>query len=525
MRLSWGWVLLVACSTTTTVPPRKLAQPPTAPQPRLPPPPPSTVADPSSVTNEGWRTVLPAPAHPSIHWATGTRDGGVLAMTDEGPRRVDGDRWVRTRLRPTEPTRDAFGTRDCHIVRRRDGRDFGAPREQPGDRCADRDRATHVFADADDHPVVRVGTGRVLRWKSSRRRMGHDDPADPSEPVGLVIRGAGSGWQPVGGAVPPELVAVLPTDPPILVGREGDVSVLEDGVDLDRARPIVTTPRPRPLLVLELERELLVVRSDGVWRGTRSLELDGPTRAWLERTADTADHARRIIGVPVSGGAIVGAGTGLLLVDDEHTELVDLGESGQTPDWVGEVWGLTRDGEGWLMLTHNGVVVRGLGARWRRIGHLGDTQSPPEVSHPIGAFRGADGRTRFVDARFEMICAEGDSLGACGPATMLRERRTTQLPDGLLVDDQSIDLHLVSESGARELSLPLPRLRHVFHAGRTDDIFALTDGIVQHLQDGQWHAVASIPDGPEPRTFTVTDDALVVGRAGGEVIARPLRGD
>ena len=80
----------------------------------------------------------------------------------------------------------------------------------------------------------------------------------------------------------------------------------------------------------------------------------------------------------------------------------------------------------------------------------------------------------------------------------------------------------MTEAGSRELALPLPQRRYAFLAGQADAVYALTDGIVQRLDENGWHATASLPDGSEPCVFAATEEVLVVGRMGGEILTRPM---
>ena len=473
---------------------------------------------------ESLRVLLPAPPHEQILWATLLPDGRIAASTPSGPKVVQGDHWVSaSSLRLTRPEAESFEVReDCHVVRRRDHRDFGMPEAYPSqgrERCTDRLRAQRVFADAADLPIAILGRGRVLRFASSRQTMVHVD--QPNGARGYFNRGRGAGWQGVNPSMP-RLLTVLPTMPPVFVGAEGDVARLVRGVDFDRWEAVVTVARPRPLASLRLASgALLLVRSDGlrIQRGgaVRDVGLDAASQAFL------AETTRRIEGHGASRTLVIALGAerallaserGLLFVDGNHAQLRQL------EDGLGEIWGLisSDDHGGWIGLTHVGRVLRGRGAAYHARGSLTDVAGP-DVPHPIGAFRGADGRVRLVDYQRALVCVSATGLEPCGAVVNLNLRAATPLDHGLWVDDQSIASHVLDQDGAHDVPGALPRLHHAFSAGDSNAPYSLADGVLARLEGGAWRPLAHLPEAVEPVSLDVTPDGLVVvGTAGGAML-------
>jgi hypothetical protein len=340
------------------------------------------------------------------------------------------------------------------------------------------------------------------------------------------------GWVPATGArLPREPLAVLDTEPPLAVGREGQLAAIRCDERGCAAETLIDEPHPRVLELLSLaDGALLAALDDRLVRladgSATTVEPDAEGRQWLVEAARPGVWGPH----PVLGAAL-GGGTAVLSAVGQARGLWVAGVSGRGFALELEPLGAARAGEGAaVLLLNGGRVLRGSPGAWRELGHLG-TIPPEGVSHAFGVFAGADGIVRLLDPRRPVVCATAATLEPCGEVVEVDEREVFQLPDGLVVETQHITTTLASADGIRDRDV-LPVWKIHDYAGSVSRLWALTETRaggdhrsppefrVRRLDGAEWIDVAPVPPECAPQALAVAEDTVFVACAGGAVLRR-----
>ncbi|MBN1772850.1 MAG: hypothetical protein JXB32_16385 [Deltaproteobacteria bacterium] len=341
-----------------------------------------------------------------------------------------------------------------------------------------------------------------------------------------------TGWVPArGGRLPREPLAVLPTDPPLVAGREGQLAALRCRPNSCVVEVLVDEPHPRAIELLPLaDGALLVLLDDRLVRLADGhgapVELDAEGRQWLVEAARPD-----VWGPHTPQAAALGGATAVLTMVGQARALWIDGAAGRGLTLDAEPLGAAKAGEGEaVLLLNGGRVLRGSPGAWRELGHLGEL--PPQgVSHAFGVFAGRDGVVRLLDPRRPIACARDTTLEPCGEVVDVDEREVFQLPDGLVVETQHITTTLVSADGIRDRDeLPVWKIHD--YAGSLGRLWALTETRaagdrrappeyrVRRLDRETWVDLAAVPAECVPQALAADADAVFLACEGGAVLRR-----
>lgn len=372
-------------------------------------------------------------------------------------------------------------------------------------------------------PVAITDRGNLYVWRRNRTDF-VCGPSDDGEAHGMFEVDLGPGWVGMGGAGVREPFAVLPLTPPLLVGRYGELSRIVNSPGHDQLEAIITVPRPRTSGVIPLgDGAVLTITDEALLRldqsGSHALELDASGQELLLGVSRLEpSSASRLVTLSLGDdAALVAFMSRILVVRGLSVTTIEVGSDLGIPDSV-EIFGLARVTDGWIALGHKGHVLSSLGGGpIRLLGSLSGLNGPG-VAHPVGAFSGADGLARLVDYQRHIACSDGRLITICGDLFDVRQRRVHALDDGLIVQSQSIDTHLVTEAGTTEIAEIYGHFRTSF-AGSSQEIVALMGNAIHRLGLGGWELLGGMPDGLMAQSIAVeTDSTILVGAEGGVVL-------
>ncbi len=343
-----------------------------------------------------------------------------------------------------------------------------------------------------------------------------------------------AGWVPVhGDRLPREPLAVLATEPPLVVGREGQLASIRCSPHGCGAAALVDEPYPQVLELLPLaDGALLLLLADRLVRledeRGATVDLDTEGRQWLTEAARPGAWGPHHV-----HAAAVGGGVAVLVTTGQARGLRVDGLTGRGFLLDAEPLGAARAGAGEVVLLLNGGrVLRGTPEDWRELGHLG-TIPPEGVSHAFGVFAGADGAVRLLDPRRPLVCATATALEPCGDVVAVDERAVFQLPDGLVVETQHITTTLASAGGIHDHpALPAWGIRD--YAGSVASLWALTESRangdhrarpvfrVRRRVGEEWVDVAGVPAACVPQALAVDGTAASLACEGGAVMRRDV---
>ena len=125
----------------------------------------------------------------------------------------------------------------------------------------------------------------------------------------------------------------------------------------------------------------------------------------------------------------------------------------------------------------------------------------------------------LVDYQRRVACSDGRMITLCGDLFDVRPRRVHTIEDGLVVQSQSIDTHVVTTAGTTELAELYGHFRPIF-AGTSQRLFVLVGNAVQRHSSSGWELLGGMPDALMAQSIAVMEDGtLVVGAEGGAVLA------
>jgi hypothetical protein len=182
------------------------------------------------------------------------------------------------------------------------------------------------------------------------------------------------------------------------------------------------------------------------------------------------------------------------------------------------VVGLAQDaGHDFVVLGHNGHVLVPRDGGLVMLGSLADVAGH-EVSHPIGAFTGGDGRARLIDYRRSIACTTPDGLEACGPVVDINPALVHSLGSALIIEDQAVRTQLLTEAGVRKLPLAMPSASGRAFAGVPASPIALSQNTLLRFDGTAWQEIARIPAEWRAESVAAAASAIYVGVRGGGVL-------
>ena len=393
----------------------------------------------SAVAHAGWTLAAPAPRHLQLTQAAAVHADCVAAIGDGELLWLAGDAWQplgqpATQLYAAEGDLWAVAPRQqrswrlgCDGTLTRARAALPPPPPPPTSTAALPEGMSLVGVTAEGVPLA-CGEDGCRLYLERRASLVHTNEPDGSRQYSYTPEPAAWVWAPA----PRELIAVLPTQPALLVGRYGAVSWLELGQTGGYARSRVPGPDGTILAMRALDggRSVLVVTDHDVLRDGAALPLSAAVRAWLHTVARDAPGSALevyLVGLSADRALLAWKDQGLYITPDEVTA-IPIVSSSPGPEVVGLV---ALGGERWAALTHTGTVIRGQG------GQVGRSERLDDFQHPVGAFPDAGG-ARMVPSSGTTYCVQPDLTEGCGPGLEERVHHAYPLEGGLFVQTQGI---------------------------------------------------------------------------------------
>jgi hypothetical protein len=252
-------------------------------------------------------------------------------------------------------------------------------------------------------------------------------------------------------------------------------------------------------------------------RGPRRIDVGEAGREWLGVAARDARRG----GPPLFAAA---GARGILLAQLSRADALRIDDDGARtialPSWPRAI---AATGAGtWVVLLGNGAVVAIEGETTRAIGEL-HRFAPSGVSHPSGAFAGADGRVRLVASKTPLVCTDGSTMERCGDDPGLDPAHLYPLRDGLLSLTQAVRTRIVDAAGGREIDNLWARGEPIAVGGPAAAPVAIVaprpagPPVLLRLGAKEWETVATIPASCVPQALA-SDGARVMIACEGEAV-------